>query len=195
MKRICCLVLVLTLVLSCFSSLSITASAVSGGALSSNITWELDAEGVLTVSGSGAMPEFSEDEPSPFSSLSGVKRVVLSEGITSVGSYTFFGCAELKLVNLPSSVTEIGLAAFLGCSLLKTISVDESNTAFSADDGVLFSKDKKTLVQYPAGKNLTSYTIPDGVTYIEDAAFAYCNRLQSVVFSDSVKNMGFAVFL
>lgn len=195
MKRICSLVLVLTLVLSCFSSLSITASAVSGGALSSNITWELDADGVLTVSGNGAMPEFSEDEPSPFSSLSGVKRVVLSEGITSVGSYTFFGCAELKLVNLPSSITEIGLAAFLGCSLLKTISVDENNMFFSADNGVLFSKDKKTLVQYPAGKTLTSYTIPDGVTYIEDAAFAYCNRLQSVVFSDSVKNMGFAVFL
>lgn len=195
MKRICSLVLVLTLVLSCFSSLSITASAVSGGALNSDITWELDADGVLIVSGSGAMPEFSEDEPSPFSSLSGVKTVVISEGITSVGSYTFFGCAELKLVNLPSSVTEIGLTAFLGCSLLKAISVDENNEAFSADDGILFSKDKKTLVQYPAGKNLTSYTIPDGVTYITDAAFTYCDKLQSVIFSNTVENMGFAVFL
>ncbi len=194
MKRICSFILTFALVLSMLSSLSLTVSAASTGELNANISWELSSTGVLTLNGTGAMPEYSEDADSPFANSTDIKKIIISDGITSIGSYTFLSCTALKSVNIPETVSDIGIAAFFGCFALKAIYTDENNNSFSSVDGVLFNKDKTTLVQYPVGKVLTSYTIPDGVTHISDAAFAYCDKLQSVVFSDTVETMGYAVF-
>lgn len=195
MKKICSLILTFALVLSMLSSLSFTVSAASTGELNANISWELSSTGVLTLNGTGAMPEYSEDADSPFANSPEIKKIVISDGITSIGSYTFLSCTALKSVNIPETVMDIGFAAFFGCFALKAIYTDENNINFSSVDGVLFNKDKTTLVQYPIGKISTSYTIPDGVTHIADAAFAYCNNLQSVVFSNTVETMGFAALL
>lgn len=195
MKKICSIILTLALVLSALSSISVTASAASSGMLTSEITWEINSIGVLTISGSGAMPEYSEETVSPFLNNDEIIKVVISDGITSIGDYTFVSCANLKTVTIASSVTKVGFGAFLGCFALKSINADKNSADFSSEDGVLFNKDKTELVQYPTGKALTSYTIPEGVKYISDAAFAYCNNLQSVVFSDTVEVIGFGGFL
>lgn len=192
MKRLCSIILVFALVLSAMSSISVTASAISSGTLNSDVSWVLGADGVLTISGNGAMPDFSEDEASPFGSISGIEKVVITEGVTTIGEYMFMGCSDIKNVSVPASVTNIGFAAFLGCSGLEEINADVNSNSFSSVDGVLFNKDKTTLVQFPADKAVTSYTIPEGVKHIADAAFAYSGNLQSVVFAGTVETMGFA---
>jgi len=86
---------------------------------------------------------------------------------------------------IPASVTSIEDGAFEGCNGLKSISVDTNNTNYSSIDGVLFNKDQTILIQYPAGKAVSRYILPDGVTSIERWAFGNCKNLKSIV----VKNM------
>ena len=72
--------------------------------------------------------------------------------------------------------------------------VDSTNTAFSAVDGVLFNKAKTTLIQYPTGKTVTSYTVPNGVTRIGGLAFAYCKNLKSITIPDGVTGICYQAF-
>ena len=84
------------------------------------------------------------------------------------------------------SVTSIGDRAFSSCSSLQTINVDSDNTAYKSDNGILFDKDGKTIVCYPAGKG--SYTIPDGVTTIGKYAFEGYSNLETIVL-EKVQNI------
>jgi hypothetical protein len=76
---------------------------------------------------------------------------------------------------------------------LTTISVDESNQNYSSSDGVLFNKDKTTLMQFPGGKT-GSYTIPNSVTTIGERAFSGCSGLTSVTIPESVITIGDGAF-
>jgi hypothetical protein len=80
----------------------------------------------------------------------------------------------------------IGDRVFEGCEDLTSIIVDANNTVYSSESGVLFSKDKTTLIQIPAGKT-RNYTIPDSVRVIDSRAFSGCNGLTSVIIPISVK--------
>ena len=73
--------------------------------------------------------------------------------------------------------TSIGSFAFTDCSSLKSIEVSEKSTSFASEGGVLFNKDKTTLVCYPSGKTESSYSIPDSVTSIGDCTFSRCSSL------------------
>ena len=133
----------------------------------------------------------------------------IPDGVTLINSYAFYDCTSLKEVTIPNSVTEIEVDAFSGrtslkevtipdsvteisnnafddCTSLTAINVDENNTKYKSVDGVLFSKDMKTLWIYPAGKTNTSYTIPDGVTEISDYPFSGRTSLTKVTIPDSV---------
>ena len=133
----------------------------------------------------------------------------IPDGVTLINSYAFYDCTSLKEVTIPNSVTEIGNSAFSGrtsltsvmipasvteisnyafddCTSLTAINVDENNTKYKSVDGVLYSKDMKTLLIYPAGKTNTSYTIPDGVSEIRGDVFEYCTSLTKVTIPDSV---------
>jgi hypothetical protein len=95
--------------------------------------------------------------------------VTIPSSVTTIGSNAFYFC-KLTSVIIPNSVTEIGGGAF-NCSELTAIRVGSGNTRFAERDGVLFSKDFKTLIRYPVGKNAVSYSIPNGVTMIGYGAF------------------------
>ena len=82
---------------------------------------------------------------------------------------------------------------FFLCDELKSINVSSSNKYFSSIDGVLYSKDKKTLIAYPEGKG-SSYSIPNGVTSIGDGAFYYQDGLSSVTIPNSVTSIGNCAF-
>ncbi|MBE6426659.1 MAG: leucine-rich repeat domain-containing protein, partial [Planctomycetaceae bacterium] len=116
--------------------------------------------------------------------------VTIPHGVTSIGNEAFGGCDSLTSVTIPNSVTSIGVRAFAGCGKLTEIQVSAGNTHFKSVDGILFSADGKTLIQVPAGKGLTEYTIPDGVTSIGNKAFSRCWRLTSVTIPDSVTSIG-----
>ena len=118
-----------------------------------------------------------------------------SYSITSIGRNSFFNCSSLTNVTIPESVTSIGLEAFDVCSSLTSINVKANNQSYSSEDGVLFDKDKKELIQYPIGNERTSYLIPDGVITIGTAAFRECDGLTNVTIPNSVITIGFAAFL
>lgn len=109
--------------------------------------------------------------------------------ISSLGSYAFKDCRSLESVSIPASLTKIDNFAFYRCDELTAFTVDEDNVNYSADNGILYNKDKTTLVQYPAGKSEedSTFTIPDGVTYLAGRSFCHCNNLKNITVPESVK--------
>lgn len=101
-----------------------------------------------------------------------LKDVTIPETVTYIGEYAFRDCA-LVSINIPAAVEEIASSAFAYCSKLTDIHVAEENENYIVVDGVLFSKDMKTLLRYPCKTEEHSYTIPDGVETISNCAFLY----------------------
>jgi hypothetical protein len=126
-----------------------------------------------------------------FDGCSGLTSVTIPEGVTSIGQFVFYGCSALVSVTIPASVTKIDFIfhPFWNCPSLKTISVSAQNRQYKDIDGVLFTKDGKTLLVYPAGGK-TAYMIPEGVATIEGAAFRYCKSLASITIPASVTSIG-----
>ena len=105
-------------------------SAVSSGTCGAGLSWEIDSNGLLQISGSGAMENYSAENPAPWKELS-VKAVAV-KGAETVGSYAFSGCEALEEVNLPASVTAIGKDAFSGCTALTQLNFAGSQEQWDA---------------------------------------------------------------
>ncbi len=290
--------------MSIFTASAETTSGYCGG----NLTWTFDdSTGTLTISGTGAMVDFQNDNNRWNNSMETIKNVVINEGATTIGKFAFQYCDNLESVTIPNTVTTIGDYAFRSCDSLEsitipdsvltigneafryceslanitigdgiteigyfafldtaycnnesnlegnahyinnylinisyesenfeikpgttvvadsafsnytklksvtipdsvitlgengfnwldnltTIEVDSNNQYYSSDEyGVLFNKDKTTLIQYPIGNTRTSYTIPDSVTTIADSAFQDCPNLTSVTIGNGVTTIG-----
>ena len=121
-----------------------------------------------------------------------LQEVILPEVITSIGKFAFGACSDLESVSLPASVASIGRDAFDG-EKLSSINVAQGNAVYSSVDGVLFSKDKKTLIFCPRGKS-GSFAIPSGAKVIEQSAFAGCRNLTGVTIPDGVEKIGERAF-
>jgi hypothetical protein len=119
----------------------------------------------------------------------------IPNSITRIGEEAFWCCTSLTSVTIPNSVTRIGSNVFLGCTSLTAINVDVANNRYSSDNGVLYNKNKTALLQYPAGKTNSSFTVPDSVTDIGSSAFISCNNLASIVIPGSVTRIMDSAFL
>ena len=172
---------------------------------SDGLTWTLDADGTLTISGTGTMKDYnSSDNPSPVCNNSKVKKIVIEDGVTSIGDHAFRSCNNLTSITIPDSVTSIGDAAFRSCSSLTSITLPDSVTSigdyafgFCVGLSSITLPDSVTSIGdsafYHCG-SLTGITIPDSVTSIGNEAFYGCTRLTSITIPDSVTSIGEAAF-
>lgn len=128
-----------------------------------------------------------------FRGCSGLTSIIIPNSVTNIEGWAFPDCTGLTSLVIPNSVTSIGHDAFFGCISLASIDVNINNTNYSSADGVLFSKDKTVLIQYPEGKKGT-YIIPESVKSIGHSAFLNCFGLTSVHIPNSVTNIGHGAF-
>ena len=195
------------------SSGSVTISAtfvlepniVSSGTCGDNLTWFLDDEGILIISGSGAMYNFDLSEyVNEFESRDSIRTVIISEGVTKIGNYAFCDCVNLTNISIPNSVVSIGTSAFKGCISLEGITLPNSITqiGFTAFRGcssltnVTLSESLNTIytgVFYEC-ESLESIVIPYGVQSISNSAFEGCKNLNSISIPESVYSIGFSAF-
>jgi hypothetical protein len=174
--------------------------------------WDKDSDGELSVDEAAAVTSlstvFKKSSISSFNELqyftglteigegafagSTVKEITLPENIPSLKENAFLNCNALASLHLPSKVKDIGQNALSGCTAMTSITVDEENQYFCDIDGVLFSKDKETLLQFPAAKS-SAYTVPEGTTTLARDAF-YMSKLESVELPSSLKEIGYDAF-
>ena len=142
--------------------------------------------GVMTVSGTGAMADYHWGNTSPtvpwWDSHEQVSSIVVEEGVTKVGSYSFNSFSEATIVTLPNSLTTIGNFAFTHCSRLTSVTMPNSLTtmeehAFAYCDG------------------LTSITLPNSLMSLELAVFAYCIGLTTITLPNTLATIGNGSFL
>ena len=133
------------------------------------------------------MPKNLENiESWAFRDCGNLSSIEIPDKTRKIGEKAFQNCAGLDSIEIPASVISIGNSAFGYCSGLRSIKVDKNNTAYTSEDGVLFDKEKTTLLCYPIGKRQTVYEIPEGVTKIEDTAFCNCINLRGIGIPESM---------
>ena len=147
---------------------------------------------------------------SAFEECYGLSNVTISVGVSNISNYAFANCNSMTSIAIPNTVGSIGYGAFEDtgmtnvtipasttfidtyafgdCYSLTNITVDPSNPAYSSLAGVLFDKNRTTLIQYPAGK-VGNYTVPGSVITIGTAAFEDCYNLSNVTMSAGVSNI------
>ena len=129
-----------------------------------------------------------------FNGCTSLASVEMGEGVESIGQYAFNGCTSLTSVRVPSSVTSMYADVFNSCLSLLDIDVDGANSTYCSIDGVLFSKDSKVLILYPAGRPEDTYVIPDSATTIGNKAFTGCVSLLFVEIPESVTSISGGAF-
>ena len=152
-----------------------------------------------------------------FENCTSLSQIVIPETTEHIGTCAFRGCTALKQIFIPKNVTKIDEYAFMNTKSLEEITVDSENANYVSNDGVLFTKDLNSLVQYPCKKSLTEYKIPDSVKVIcggsfagnemlssitlgintekiESRAFSYCKEIKNIVIPSSVIYVGANAF-
>lgn len=171
-KRI--VLLSLLAALCCLFTVSVAAAdAPTSGTCGANLTWALDTTGTLTISGTGEMEEFYYYGAAPWSqNRDSIKTVVIENGVTTIGSYAFYGYKNMASVTLPDSVTVIGKNAFYNCRSLTSVTFAGESPLTTIGDEAFYNC-----------RSLTEITLPESVTLIGASAFYQCTALTSLTFA------------
>ena len=139
---------------------------------------------MLTISGTGAMPDYAYrpvSSRSRFHEWTAVEEIVIGDGITHIGNYAFYGCSGVTSLTIPDSVTSIGNYAFSKCSSLTSVTIPEGMTAIGGG-------------AFQSCSSLTDVTIPECVTSIGAAAFKWCSALPGITIPGSATTIGSEAF-
>ena len=189
----------------------------ASGTCGPSLIWSLDEEGTLTISGAGVMTDYDSAKSCPWRSCAAsVKRVVIGDGVCSIGDFAFCGLPSLGSVTIPGSVTSIGVNAFKDCAALGEIVIGPGVPAgegaavsvraglrgavagrrASAAGGVTIGGGVTEIGSFAfyGCAALTGIVIPEGVTTIGDYAFYGCASLGEIVIPDSVTTIGVYAF-
>ena len=150
---------------------------IDSGTCGENLTWTLTYNGVLTISGTGDMKDYSQWN----GKKDIIKNVIVMYGVTSIGEGAFIGCSSLTSITIPNSVTSIGGWAFQSCSSLTSVTIPNSVTSIGE-------------YAFSDCSSLTSVTIPNSVTSIGECAFYGCTSLTSITIPNSVTSIGMYAF-
>ena len=177
------------------------------------LRWELTESGTFTLSGNGSMAYSASGYPWKRYVISDIRRISIGDGVTSIAKDAFWGCEALENLTLGSKVQTIGEYAFFSSALtqvvlpasvrsisysafssptLESIYVDSSNTTYCDINGVLFTKNKETLVLFPEGR-IGTYIIPSTTRKLAQNAFSG-TQLAEIQISEGVTDIGQACF-
>lgn len=139
-----------------------------------------------------------------FKGRKNLSKVTISEGVESIGNDAFEGCDSLSEIEIPSSVIELGANAFpsyktdwkgnLSSSSFSAVNVSPENEVFKSVDGILYSKDEKTLIKVPVNCNIKEFRAGELLETIGESAFAGNNHIQRVVLTPNVKTISSKAF-
>ena len=152
---------------------------VASGKCGDSASWKLDADGVLTITGAGPMADYGAYGPWYIAHLTDIKKVVVQEGVTTIGDHAFANLSYVTSVTIPSSITSIGAHAFEKCRLGGAVTLPEGLTAIG---DFAFS-----------GSGMASLTLPESLRTIGNSAFLFCS-LRELTIPDGVTAIGTGAF-
>ena len=211
-KKLLSILLVLSLMLAlvpaAFAADEVWSSGTCGkDGDGSNITWTLYKSGLLTFTGTGAMRNYKspveDGTPSPWAEHSGIQRIEIGEGITSVGNNAFHASEGIESVTLPSTLRSIGKSAFSANGISEIILPDGLETVGEGAFG--YCRSLKQIVLPESVKTLgygafvwctalESVMLPSGLTKIDGHTFEHCESLRSITIPEGVKTIGPSAF-
>jgi len=148
------------------------------GMCGDNLSWVLDLEGTLTISGTGDMINWRLPEDCPwFNSRYLIKKIILNTGIENIGDYAFYECSNLLDVKIPNGVISIGNNSFQYCKNLKDVQIPSSVMSIGR-------------VAFSECSSLNNIMIPPNVTVINDQTFGYCSALTTIVLPSTLTRIG-----
>ena len=182
-----------------------TLDKIYNGTCGTNVSWNFDdLTGTLTISGNGDMTEYTDTLDIPWKDYREyITNVVIMPGVTSIGNFSFWHCKKLIKVSMPDTMIKIGMEAFgyctkladiyipysvnsiavpafSNCISLTNINVDPENKVYCSKDGILYDKERVSLICYPSGKSASTYTISKDITSIATGAFTDCPYLMAI---------------
>ncbi|MBQ4119846.1 MAG: leucine-rich repeat protein [Clostridia bacterium] len=196
MKKILSIVLTLLLLLSLVPMGTINVGAEVTGGTTGDCTWSLDGT-VLTISGNGDMKDydFFYDEYAPWINFN-IKKVIIEDGVTSIGSEAFSNCVSITSITIPSSVISIGSHAFEDCYSLKSVYIEDLKSWCEIDFEMHWNNDysnplwKGNVKLYLNGEILSGdVVVPVGTTKVGFKCFCMCSEILSVTIPNSVKKI------
>ena len=178
---------------------------IANGTCGENLKWQLTSEGILNISGTGTMKNYSYKSEMPwFKYLDKINSVVVEEGVTSLGDYAFYGMTNMEEIQLPEGLETIGGYTFKNSQKLNKIELPSTLTKLG--ESAFYGCTNLTAISIPEGlytiwaytfkncTNLAEVTLPSTLIKIDEAAFYGCSSLKELSIPDSVSIIGIYCF-